>query len=44
MYIDEAFDEAFGDEVPVEMNNKLLFSAIKGMIRSTTLFRRDICT
>ena len=32
MYIDEAFDEAFGDEVPVEMNNKLLFSAIKGMI------------
>ena len=32
MYIDEAFDEAFGDEAPLEMNNKLLFSAIKGMI------------
>jgi glycerol-3-phosphate dehydrogenase (NAD(P)+) len=32
MYIDEAFDEAFGDEAPVEMNNKLFFSAIKGMI------------
>jgi glycerol-3-phosphate dehydrogenase (NAD(P)+) len=31
MYIDEAFDEAF-DEAPLEMNNKLLFSAIKGMI------------
>ena len=32
MYIDKAFDEAFGNEVPVEMNNKLFFSAIKGMI------------
>ena len=32
MYIDEAFDEAFGDEAPAEMNNKLFFSAIKGMI------------
>ena len=27
MYIDEAFDEAFSDEAPVEMNNKLFFSA-----------------
>ena len=32
MYIDEAFDEAFGDKAPVDMHTKLLFSAIKGMI------------
>ena len=29
MYIDKAFDEAFGKEVPVEMNNKLFFFLVE---------------
>jgi glycerol-3-phosphate dehydrogenase (NAD(P)+) len=32
MFIDEAFDEAFGLETPIELNDKIIFSAIKGMI------------